>query len=886
MTMLCVNNFGTDINDLSGIYSEDINVYIKKNELKNPFFVGIEGGSLNKLSNDKISEFKKVMVMCLKDSYKTITNDMFKIFTYIIDKNELYSLGKYFALIEGSTRLLKNYHYKNNSCIVDKEHLISMFGEKILYNSQEIVIPLLELDESTTKINISLYDKQSRIENLKDIVNLSLLYNKNNIDIIDNQLSGYFNDIRESQYWNDKKNCNFNMTDKFIKKQFIYKIKKNTDVQLSVTNTSKADNDDINRVINDLTTDNIKKLEYLKFIDKPTLWCLGDTPVSAYKFDEKELVLTKNDITELICSIDDENELYYIFNSLLVSKEYCHMVLNNNKVLEKVSILFKKYGPVYKLLIGYAWICCTLEEQQLSLNNRFIFDIETANKLPVFPYIFTDLAQNPYIQLLVDKKVINIDQNALGLHCLNNLDGYGVCNLNEFKQRLNLFTSNDVHNDIFDGIDWKCFAIFGDVISACLQKKSPLFLCISNNQRDEDKWTDFFKKYYGDSMINIMCNDKSVVGFCEKTSDVIKTIKSHIPDCKNENITMNTNLSTNVSVTKYFFDETVADFNEKFNMEYTVDEMINNFNSNEIKEYLYLTYTIHKSKFNSSVRKNGKNTNECIKQFMNMSTIDEMDIQIIADEIIKNNTVMSDNDICLHVNNFRSDDDKVSDDKNYLVVKISENIKFTITSKSLRTIEISRSSCTDFFSDIGKNQLACTKAYYQNNNVFITPSCITAMMTGINIDYDNFSNSNPVDIINRYRMRGFGTLLSRDEIQHMIYYNNNVDGIFHILSNSAIDIKKSMGPKTDMLLNYSATTCGTIRCLNDLRGYYYLKYYYASESHGIDIFKFKSINDGGSIIPYDMYNWMPNAYIKFVSEDYHMTESLMYLTVSIPEKQQ
>ena len=45
--------------------------------------------------------------------------------------------------------------------------------------------------------------------------------------------------------------------------------------------------------------------------------------------NDNELQFTESDIVQLICSIDNEDELYYTFNALFVSKEYCHMVLNN-----------------------------------------------------------------------------------------------------------------------------------------------------------------------------------------------------------------------------------------------------------------------------------------------------------------------------------------------------------------------------------------------------------------------------------------------------------------------------------------------------------------------------------------------------------------------------
>ena len=45
----------------------------------------------------------------------------------------------------------------------------------------------------------------------------------------------------------------------------------------------------------------------------------------------------------------------------------------------------------------------------------------------------------------------------------------------------------------------------------------------------------------------------------------------------------------------------------------------------------------------------------------------------------------------------------------------------------------------------------------------------------INLDYKYFSGSkDPIDIINKYRMRGFGTLLNEKEKIKLIEYSKNV----------------------------------------------------------------------------------------------------------------
>jgi hypothetical protein len=45
-----------------------------------------------------------------------------------------------------------------------------------------------------------------------------------------------------------------------------------------------------------------------------------------------------------------------------------------------------------------------------------------------------------------------------------------VCNLAEFKKRLNIFSSGYSHVDVFEGIDWNIFGITGSVMPACVLK--------------------------------------------------------------------------------------------------------------------------------------------------------------------------------------------------------------------------------------------------------------------------------------------------------------------------------------------------------------------------------------------------------------------------------
>jgi hypothetical protein len=67
------------------------------------------------------------------------------------------------------------------------------------------------------------------------------------------------------------------------------------------------------------------------------------------------------------------------------------------------------------------------------------------------------------------------------------------------------------------------------------------------------------------------------------------------------------------------------------------------------------------------------------------------------------------------------------------------------------------------------------------------------MMTSINIDYKYFAGiRDPIDILNKYRMRGFGILLNDHEKQHMAYYNSSLNNKWNNMFNVNIKNKESI----------------------------------------------------------------------------------------------
>jgi hypothetical protein len=251
---------------------------------------------------------------------------------------------------------------------------------------------------------------------------------------------------------------------------------------------------------------------------------------------------------------------------------------------------------------------------------------------------------------------------------------------------------------------------------------------------------------------------------------------------------------------------------------------------------------------------------------MNFSSSHDIKIDIIKEGYTEHTF---DSDINLYTNDFHEPHEKVSNDENHLLMKICEGIKFKISSTKLRKpIELFRCKTNDFFGVVGKFHLPCVRGYNTGNKVYLMPTDITAMMTGINLDYRYFVGvKNQFDILNKYDTRGFGTILSSQELEDMINYNLNskIDGgLYTLKSKSKEDLEKAFGGKelTHQIYRplefkqpglsglYTPPIRKYIKTLDDLREYYKKKCGYSAEKFGIDMMKFTTYNSNGDINPY------------------------------------
>jgi hypothetical protein len=123
----------------------------------------------------------------------------------------------------------------------------------------------------------------------------------------------------------------------------------------------------------------------------------------------------------------------------------------------------------------------------------------------------------------------------------------------------------------------------------------------------------------------------------------------------------------------------------------------------------------------------------------------------------------------------------------------SESIKFKLKFKEIpKVLEIFTTN--NVANTVGKFHLPCVRSFYTGDNVYMFPSCVTAHMTGYNIDYKYFSaNASPMDIIHKYQCRGFSTILNPTEyaIYSQLYYANGNNNNNEIRQSLTTDIKNN-----------------------------------------------------------------------------------------------
>ena len=817
-------DFGVDTTDQSVHYVN--NEVLTSDLIANPFYVSANGGNLIKQEKKIIYTFETVIVVLNNG----VSPDFITQFFSKTLKLENIFPRDCINFIRVSRDILFNQQFLFKANIVTDKNLQLLFPND-KFNSTEVIITFFELNKTEAEKYLKLYKTNSSLDNIKGSIDLCNYYSKYNSNQINNNMSRFIFDLTDSNFWTNPRNCKLNITNMFSVREFQSKTDNKFTLVQQAPEREKLANPDGESTY---TPSNYKSE---KFCDISAILKENKTGKRTFYASIPDNLYTEKDLIILLKSISNEKHLYELTNNILISKEYCHLLLKSEP-LSYIQKILEKYSGAYKYSFGYAMLTLYLEEclflSKSTKNSRFVFDINTANKLPLFPFLSQDLKHSPYVSIMINNEQLDLKKNCVGIKYIQDYDGYGVCDLETFKKRMNIFISGSSTKDIFNGLNWVNYAVSGSIIPACLQKRSPLYDAYLHEYKDEElSFKNFVQNYYGNSDIDLMCNIPTYLEYVEKSYDVYKLISANTESAPGDT-KIDTVRTIGVTLTKLFFEETLNEFNDKYNLKWSTIEYEKNVKDMRVKLFLHSKYYSLKTKLNEQLYKTkGDIQNEFLIIFMQPLTLEQMAIYIVQDEDYDIAQKFKDTDFIFYQNDFRSIDTKVNKE-NKAIMKIGESIRFKLEFKKIgKTIELFKTANDDFFSTVAKFHLPCVRAYYNNSNVYILPSCIGAMMTGINIDYKYFAGiRDPYQIVIKYMRRGFGTILNKDEVaeleQHIIKNN---------LSQSYIGMKEVY---SDIFTQFEQNKeYKYVETHDELKKIY--------KNNTIDLFKFNAISSSGNI---------------------------------------
>ncbi len=656
---------------------------------------------INDIINDIINPLNQMhqdndLFDCVYVLMTTSDEPIPKLFYYIDVPEEIFNnVSKHLIIYKVNKKILSMPKHKYNSVIVSKENLLKYNIYNYKLNDNNLVIPILNIKYNHLINYIEQFTDNNNL--LQNVYNFVLLNKYFNYDKTE-QLLNMINDNSFSDFWS-----NYNNNNSFISN------KKKSLIKDYENNSTVINYEDINN----------------------SILCINNN------LTINDDNITINDINELFMNLDNKCR-FLLFCNLLVSYKYCHLVINNPFVLNimKSDLNDAKFYRLFKYLLSYTWLKIYSDEMNNNLKYN-IFELDTAYLLPRFSYSLSGYRNNPYCCIYNDHNDYISGPNSDFCGGLNNLIG--------FKKYFNIFCTNNENNNIFENINFSEYnsVICGSSVTACL-KKEPVLMELFNQKTINN----YFSEYYATSDIDIMfvvskCQtdnfiiDKSNMEFINKVKMFYNQVNNNICNINKPYSQPSHNKLSFIKQIKLYLNDNII--RKIIN---TGD--INKLNRNELRKVLennkaiYNKFTEHYNNiFNENIKLIDKN--EFI-DYPELFDNDNNNIRVILD-------------------------DNILEDNKY---KVEISFKFYINSPyinhklelfSVKNDNNDNNNNNIFNLMISHFHMPCVRAYYNGNNVYLTPSCISALMTNMNIDYRP-THYDINSIIIKYHIRGFGTFMT------------------------------------------------------------------------------------------------------------------------------
>jgi hypothetical protein len=653
------------------------------------------------------------------------------------------------------------------------------------------VILMPELNKKQLRVYLNTYDDEP--DNLKKYAEYLAIISYNQVNPSRFQVKKYFQKLLEEQssFWEDDYNCNITLNNIFIRRRFNYN-------SYSQKLLEKAGS---NKLLVRMKNIKESELNYLReldrYKDKEDLFKSGNN-----YWLGKQSTFTKEDVSEIYKQIPTEFLKYNFLCNMICSRIHCHLVLNNLQLLKLAQDILEKYKVVFKYIIGYGWL--TLRQEEISNRNkikdtdRIIFDIDTANALPVYPWGLDDINQNPYAGILLDEELMNLKENCVSMDMIKTgwTKYYGIADKETFKKRLNLFVNGKNEPGILSKINWAKYAISGSAITACGMKYNPLmdmYKTDTNAELSDGDFLAYLFHYYNNSDIDLLCTHSTMGEFLDSVNkfiiDLTEETKANV-ECKNVH-------TASIVLSEEFVNGELDGLKVHLNnMTINYDWVKRNYDEPKVKSYFYLHYYM-------PWKQEQYQTIKDTKPVLSDTYVYVEHLKPVPVEELRLYTLDYEVDAEVHK---KTDYEKyIYNGSSKLICKLSESIRFQIKSPHLpRAWEIFKSHNENIFSTVGKFHMGFVRACWNGKTLLCTPSFISSMMLQMSTDYKYFASiRDPIEIINKYRSRGFGIILNDSEKIHMAYYNsikpegedNKWCDMYNVNIKNKLSIKNIFGPK-------------------------------------------------------------------------------------------
>nr|AEX62698.1 hypothetical protein mv_R493 [Moumouvirus Monve] len=881
-----------DIELIDPFSSQNNNV---ENNISNPFYLDVQASKFKFTKvKDLTQEYNAVYILCLSNDFENTTKNMKRInvfFEIDSDEFELKGQAKLVTLVKCPKEILYLSNIRQGLVLVNKNILAHFNHEYYNLNDKELVYLMLETQENNVRMWLKSHNPSKYYFDKFVKKKIFSSFYKLDDRKFNKCLLNDLNNDPEFTYWQNDSNCKVSSNNNFMNRKFnipgadkwnLPKSKMEKHLQKILINFKECKSG-LSSGYPPAITGTDKNI-FGKNNDTNIVKTSNNIDIGCKYFVTKkeDLDINKELVTELLTkSALNEKEKYYLMCNLLSSKKYCHYVINNKDVLSTNKDIMEKYGPVFRYLFGYSWVCMYLEESitktKTKQDDRYVFDLETACLLPIYPFDQNGPFNNPYFTCIISESLISTTNNMHGVR--QSLEYQeGLVDPQEFKNRLNLFISGDENKDLLKDINWNNMVVTGGIMSAIIPKNNPLFSLYKKSK--DIKYSElsrFFDEYYADSDIDIACNHKNILDFVEH----VKNIKTCLAKNLNKPVTdENISCTPIKSLAVYVNSKILKEKCESGEIPHSYEYIINNKYERVVKFYFYELYLEKKNIANIN---NKKILGEKINDNEYFNIIDYCDFDklniVINDYKLESNNVNNKNP---EMNSGLELIYTVHQEKNNLdsevFIKFSETIKYKISSKHFKhQFEVFRIGEEEFFGCVSRFHLPCVRSYYNGDKCYMLPSAITAYQTLTNIDFKYFvGTSDPIHIIDKYRKRGYGTILNKSEIKNYLSYIASFDKRkksyqINITDDNVSSLKTIIGPldvnhaffkprkfipedfavNNNIKLDYSTPKLEYINS-NIINDYYKKKY-----SKSVDVSSYKHINSKGYIEP--LKRWIIDA---------------------------